>query len=126
MLSRRSSDASSTGDTSFFELIDIRGKDDVTNDLETRVEQMVNTAIGFLINMKEYNVKQKMKENPHLKVNLETYMYKVLTEQQIKYLLDNGITYKPPVEEKKEYDLRRSNQKPIVEEKQYEDEIQDT
>ena len=81
VIGRRSSEARSTGDTSFFELIDTEGKDDVTNDLEKKVEQMVNTAIGFLINMKEYNVKQKMKENPHLKVNLETYMYKVLTEQ---------------------------------------------
>ena len=61
-------------------MIDVDGKDDVTTDLETRVEQMVNTAIGFLINMKEYNVKQRTKENPHMKVNLETYMFKVLTE----------------------------------------------
>ena len=95
VLSRRSSEASNGGDTSFFELIDTDGKDDVIPDLENRVEVLINTAIGFLINMKEYNVKQKMKENPHMKVNLETYMYKVLNEEQIKYLLNNGITFKP-------------------------------
>ena len=56
---------------------------------------MVNDAIAFILVMKEYNVKVMMKKNPHMKVNLENYMYKVLNEDQIKYLLNNGISFKP-------------------------------
>ena len=55
-----------------------------------------------------------MKENPHNRVNLETYMYKCLSEEQIKYLIENNIQFKPNEDE-------IENNKKSVKEEEYEE-----
>ena len=50
----------------------MEGKDDVTNDLENNIEEAVNTAVSFLMDMKEYEL-ENMEANPHIKVDLEKY-----------------------------------------------------
>ena len=59
---------------SFFELIDIEGKDNVLPDLESTVERLINSAVGYLLNMTaEYQVQGNFTDiqNPHFSVDLQ-------------------------------------------------------
>ena len=59
---------------SFFELIDVDGKDNVIPELESQIEQLMNSAINFLLDMEEYQVEQNMTDNnPHIKVDLDYF-----------------------------------------------------
>lgn len=56
-------------DDGFFELIDIDGKDDVVGLMENQIEIRINRAVGFLLDLPEYSLKDKA-DNPHIKIDL--------------------------------------------------------
>jgi len=53
---------------SFFELIDIEGKDDVLGEMEQQIAGLVNSAIGFVLNLPNYNLRRDLIDNnPNIK-----------------------------------------------------------
>ena len=58
---------------SFFELIDLDGRDDVTDNLEVQVVKHVNSAVNFLLDLQEYNYVEQSEGNPHNKIDLDKY-----------------------------------------------------
>lgn len=71
-MKKRSNVTNSEIESSFFELIDIDGKDDVFPELEKRIEVLINQAVAFILLQKEYKVQgEQSLTNPFFKVDLE-------------------------------------------------------
>lgn len=41
---------------SFFDIIDVNGKDNVFDDLELKVEMLVNRSMDFILDLPEYSI----------------------------------------------------------------------
>ena len=59
---------------SFFDILSVDGKDDVFDDMENRIEELVNGAMGFLLDCPSYDLKDSHTvDNPHIKIDLEVF-----------------------------------------------------
>ena len=59
---------------SFFDIISIEGRDDVFDEMENRIENLVNGAMDFLLDCPSYDLKAShTSDNPHVKVDLEVF-----------------------------------------------------
>lgn len=68
------SEANERCQASFFELVDIQGKDDVMGDMESRTRYLLRNALDYMLKLPSYNMEAAHTvENPHIKVDLDYY-----------------------------------------------------
>ena len=134
---------------SFFEIIDLDGKDDVIDGMEAQVENIVNQAIDCILNLPEFNIRAEIinNNNEHIKVtDIKHYSQVAINIDDIKnqvnpYQQKQKVTFEPipmgrqrdrggAVYKKKEMRLEKvpafKNSHKVVEEDDYNDLVMET